>query len=172
MLLQKYSVKDLEKRFRSENNSNVKTRIQIILYLKEGKTQREVSAELRMSIGIVPYWKARFEKYGFKGLKDRKGRGRKSKLDDKRILIISKRIDQGILLSDGYKRGYKTKDVRILIQKEFEIFYSDRHIRRFLHSVKYNLKVPRPRNKSRNQIDVDKFKRDFKKNSKIWIREQ
>jgi len=172
MLLQKYSVNGLEKRFKSENNLNVKTRIQIILYLKEGKTQREVSTELRISTGIVPYWKARFEKDGFKGLKDRKGRGRKSKLGDKRILIIFKRIDQGILLPDGYKRGYKTKDVRILIQKEFKVFYSDRHIRRFLHSVKYNLKVPRPRNKSRNQNDVDKFKEEFKKNSKIWTKEQ
>ena len=172
MLLQKYSVKDLDKRFKSENNSNVKTRIQIILYLKEGKSQREVSAELRMSVGIVPYWKKRFEKEGFRGLIDKKGRGRKSELGEKNILILSKRIDKGILLSDGYKRGYKTKDVRILVQKEFKVFYSDRHITRLLHSIKYNLKVPRPRNKSRNQNAVDEFKEEFKKNSKIWIREQ
>lgn len=170
MLLQKYSVKDLEKRFKSANNSNVKTRIQIILYLKEGKSQRETSAELRMSVGIVPYWKKRFEKKGFKGLLDKKGRGRKSELNDENISILSERIDQGILLPDGYKRGYKTKDVRILIQKEFKVFYTDRHIRRLLHSTKYNLKVPRPRNKSRNQKAVEKFKEEFKKNSKIWVR--
>lgn len=172
MLLQKYSVKDLEKRFRSENKSNVKTRIQIILYLKEGKTQREVSAELRMSVGIVPYWKKRFEKEGFKGLLDKKGRGRKSELTEGDISILSEKIDQGILLPDGYKRGYKTKDVRILIQKEFKLFYTDRHIRRLLHLARYNLKVPRPRNKSRNQKAVEKFKEEFKKNSKIWMKEQ
>ena len=103
---------------------------------------------------------------------DKKGRGRKSELGNKGISILSKRIDQGILLPDGYKRGYKTKDVRILIEKEFEVFYSDRHITRLLHSIKYNLKIPRPRNKSRNQKAVDEFKEEFKKNSKIWIREQ
>ena len=78
MLLQKCSVKNLERKFKSENNANIKARIQIILYLREGKTQREVSAELRISTGIVPYWKARFEKEGFEGLIDRKGRGRKT----------------------------------------------------------------------------------------------
>jgi len=172
MLLQKYSVKDLEKRFRSENNSNIKTRIQILFRLREGKSQREVSAELRISTGIIPYWKKRFENGGFQGLKDKIGRGRKPKLNKKDISILSKRIDEGIILSDGYKRGYKTKDVRILIQKEFNVFYSNRHITRLLHSIKYNLKVPRPRNKSRNQKSVDEFKEEFKKNSKIWIKKQ
>jgi len=172
MLIQKCSVRDLERRFKSENNANIRERIQIVLYLRDGKTQREVSAELRISTGIVPYWKERFEKEGFEGLADKKGRGRKPKLNNKDISIFSKRIDEGIIMHDGYKRGYKTKDARILIQKEFNVFYSDRHITRLLHSIKYNLKVPRPRNKSRNQDDVDKFKREFKKNSKIWIREQ
>lgn len=171
MLLQKYPIKDLEKKFKSENNSRLKTRIQIILYLREGKTQREVSAELRMSVGIIPYWKKRFEREGFNGLMDKNGRGRKSELSKKDLSILSKKIDQGILLPDKYKRGYKTKDVRILVQKEFNIFYSERHITRLLHSIKYNLKVPRPRNKSRNQNAVDEFKKEFKKNSKIWIRE-
>ena len=167
MLLQKYPINNLEKRFKSEDNVNVKTRIQIILYLREGKSQREVSAELRISVGIVPYWKKRFEKEGFDGLIDKKGRGRKSKLNKKEVSLLLKKIDEGILLSDGYKRGYKIKDVKTLIQKEFKVFYCDRHITRLLHSVKYNLKVPRPRNKSRNQKSVDEFKEQFKKNSKI-----
>src|SRR3989344_972142 len=170
MLLQKCAIDDLEKKFKFENNANVKTRIQIILYLREGKSQREVSAELRISVGIVPYWKKRFEKEGFDGLIDKKGRGRKSKLSKKEVFLLLKKIDEGVLLSDGYKRGYKTKDVKTLIQKEFSVFYSDRHITRLLHSVKYNLKVPRPRNKSRNQNSVDEFKEQFKKNSKIWTR--
>mgnify|MGYP001609811046 CR=1 FL=1 len=170
MLLQKYSIQDLEKKFKSEDNSKVKTRIQIILYLREGRSQREVSAELRISVGIVPYWKKRFEKGGFEELIDKKGRGRKSGLSRKDLSILSKKIDYGILLSDGYRRGYKTKDVKTLIQKEFRMFYSDRHIIRLLHSIKYNLKIPRPRNKSRNQNAVDEFKKEFKKNSKIWIR--
>lgn len=103
-------------------------------------------------------------------MKDKIGRGRKPKLNKKDILILSKRIDECIILSDGCKRGYKTKEVRILIQKEFNVFYSNGHITRLLHSIKYNLKVPRPRNKSRNQKSVDEFKEEFKKTFKFGQR--
>ena len=172
MLLQKCSVKNLERKFKSENNANIKARIQIILYLREGKTQREVSAELRISTGIVPYWKARFEKEGFEGLIDRKGRGRKAKLKEKQINLLAMQVEKGVLLSHGYRRGYITKDVRMFIKEKFGITYTAVHCRRLMHLIKFNLKVPRPKNKSRNQNDVDKFKEEFKKNSKIWIRER
>lgn len=170
MLLQKYSVKELEKRFMSEENPNVKNRIQIILYLKEEKTQREVSAELRISTGIVPYWKKRFEKEGFKGLLDKKGRGRKAKIMQKQIKLLTAEVEKGVLMDDGYRRGYITKDIRMLIKEKFGITYTFVHCRRLMHKAKFNLKVPRPRNKSRNRKAVDKFKEEFKKNSKVWAR--
>jgi transposase len=172
MLIQKCSVKDLEKKFKSENNSNVKTRIHIILYLKDGKTQREVSAELRISIGIVPYWKKRFEKEGFEGLIDKKGRGRKAKLKETQINLLALEVEKGILMNDGYRRGYITKDIRMFIKEKFGITYSMVHCRRLMHLIKFNLKVPRPRNKSRNQKAVDEFKESFKKNLKVWIKER
>ena len=121
MLLHKYSVADLERNFKSEKNLMVKSRIQIVLFLREGKTQREVSAELRLSTGIVPFWKKRFEKEGLNGLEDKKGRGRKSKLNSKQLKEISIVADKGIQMKDGYKRGYKTKDVRDFIQNKFGI---------------------------------------------------
>ena len=116
MLLQKYSIGDLEKKFKSEMNPRVKLRLQIILFLKEGKSQREVSAVLRMSTGIVPYWKKRFEKEGTNGLEDKKGRGRISELNRRKMKELSFTIDKGIKMKDGYRRGFKTKDVKEFIQ--------------------------------------------------------
>lgn len=172
MLIHKYSIKDIESRFKAEKNVKVKSRIQIILYLKEGKTQRDASAEFRVSVGIVPYWKKRFEKKGFEGLYDREGRGRKSSLNKKQLKQLSNAIDKGIEMKDGYKRGYKTKDVRELISKKFGIDYTTRNCTKILHREGYNLKVPRPRNKSRNQNNVDEFKQEFKKNFLVWKKEQ
>jgi len=172
MLLQKYSVADLENKFKSEKNQMVRSRLQIILFLREGKTQREVSAELRMSRGIVPFWKSRFENEGIKGLYDKKGRGRKSKLNSKQLKEISTAVDKGIQMEDGYKRGYKTKDIREFIKNKFEIGYTTRNCMKILRRMKYTLKVPRPRNKSRNQNDVDKFKQEFKKNFQVWMKER
>jgi transposase len=57
-----------------------------------------------------------------------------------------------------------------MIKKLYGIIYTARHVRRLMHKLDYALKVPRPRNKSRNQEDIDEFKQDFKKNLKVWIK--
>jgi|SRR3989338_4244166 len=172
MLLQKYSIANLEKKFKVEKNLLIKSRLQIILFLREGKTQREVSAELRLSTGIVPFWKNRFENGGMRSLHNKKGRGRKSRLNSKQLKSLSTALDKGIRMKDGYKRGYKTKDVRELIQNKFEVSYTPRNCVKILRKIGYTLKVPRPRNKSRNQNDVGDFKEQFKKNFLAWTKMQ
>lgn len=172
MLLQKYSIADLEEKYTFEANHVVKSRLQIILFLREGKTQREVSTELRISTGIVPFWKRRFETGGIKSLKNKKGRGRKSILNEMQLKELSSAVDKGMLMNDGYRRGLKTKDVKEFIQHKFGVSYTSRNCLKILHKRGYTLKVPRPRNKSRNQNDVDKFKEQFKKNFRVWTKEQ
>ena len=172
MLVQKYPISLLKEKLKSEKDRRIYQRIQIIFLLRKGNRQREVSSELNISVGIVPYWKQRFEKEGFGGLRDKKGRGRRYLLSEKQIDLLEKAVEDGITMKDGYKRGFKTKDVREFIVKEFKIEYTLRNCRKILHSRRFNLKVPRPRNKSRNQEDVDEFKREFKKNSKVWVKAQ
>jgi len=168
--MQRYSVQSLKNLYRSETNAKVKQRLQIVIYLKDKKNMREIAELLHISLGIIPYWKQRFESGGIAGLKDKKGRGRKSNLNEKDKKKIAKEIDNGIVLNDGYRRGYKTKDVQEMIKKLYGIIYTARHVRRLMHNMDYALKVPRPRNKSRNQENVDDFKRDFKKNFQIWTK--
>lgn len=170
MLIKNYPIKVLKMKLKNEKDKSVHQRLQIILLLREGNTQREVSLMLHMSTGIIPFWKARFEKGGFAGLEDRKGRGKKSLLSKSQKKHLEVAIEKGIPLKDGYKRGFKTKDVREFIIKEFNVTYGHRNCRKILRIMKFNLKVPRPRNKSRNQENVDDFKQDFKKNLKVWTR--
>lgn len=170
MLIKNYPISVLKKKLKSERDKRIYQRLQIILLLREGNKQREVSSDLYISVGIVPYWKNRFEKEGFEGLKDKAGRGRKSLLSENQIDCLAKSVDNGIIMNDGYKRGFKTKDVKALIFKEFKITYTQRNCRKILHMIRFNLKVPRPRNKSRNQENVGEFKRDFKKKLKVWTR--
>jgi len=170
MLIKNYPISILKKRLKDEREKSVHQRIQIILLLREGNSQRDVSLTLHVSTGIVPYWKARFEKGSFEGLKDKKGRGRKSLLSKKQISYLEKSVEEGITMKDGYKRGFKTKDAREFILREFKIGYTQRNCRKILHLIRFNLKVPRPRNKSRNQESIDEFKQDFKKNLKVWTR--
>ena len=169
MLLKEISVSDLERRYKKEKNTKIKQRLHILLLLREGWTQREAAKMLHISNGIVPFWKARFESGGFENLEDKKGRGIKPKMNDEDLSMLGSSIEEGVLMEDGYRRGYKTKDVIEFINSNFGIGYSARHCRRILQSFDCSLQVPRPRNKSRNQEEVDKFKQEFKKNEKVWM---
>lgn len=169
MELKKYPLKFFERKFKAEKNAKVKLRIQMLLYLREGYTQREVSKTLRVSVGIVPFWKKRFEKEGVNGLRDKKGRGIKPKLSEEQLSMLGSAIDEGVLMDDGYRRGFLTKDVSQFLREEFGINYTTRHCRRLLKDITCSLQIPRPRNKRRNQKEVNKFKREFKKNEKVWV---
>ena len=169
MILKEISASDLEKRYKKEKDRKIKQRLHILLLLREGWTQREVANMLHISNGIIPFWKSRFESEGFNSLQDKEGRGLKSRLHDEELSILGSVIEEGVIMEDGYARGHKTKDVIAFINSNFGIKYTARHCRRILQMINCSLQVPRPRNKSRNQEDVNKFKRDFKKNEKVWV---
>ena len=168
MILKEISASDLEKRYKKEKDRKIKQRLHILLLLRESWTQREVAKMLHISNGIIPFWKSRFESEGFNSLQDKEGRGLKSRLHDEELSILGSTIEEGVAMEDGYRRGHKTKDVIEFINSNFGIKYTARHCRRILQMINCSLQVPRPRNKSRNQEDVNKFKRDFKKNEKVW----
>lgn len=167
--LQQYPLSFFEEKFKSEKNAKVKTRTQMMMHLREGYTQREVSKMLRVSVGIVPYWKSRFEEEGIDGLKDKEGRGVKPKITDEQMSMLRSALDEPYPTEDGYSRGWNRKDASIFLLEEFGLDYTRQYVCRLLHSIGCSLQVPRPRNKSRNQEDVDKFKQEFKKKEKIWV---
>ena len=168
MEIKKYPLSFFENKFKAEKNSKVKTRIQMLMHLREGYTQREVSKMLRVSIGIVPYWKARFEKEGIDGLKDKRGRGVKPQITEEQLSMFRSALDEPIIMGNGYSRGWKSKDARIFLLEEFGLNYTRQHICRLLNDTGCSLQVPRPRNKRRNQKEVNKFKREFKKKERFW----
>jgi len=170
MQIKKYPISFFDKSFQYEKSPKVKQRLQLLIYLRENKDMRTVAELLRISLGSVSYWKQRFERENIVGLQDKNGRGRKSKLNKKQLKELSFAIDNGIKMKDGYKRGFKTKDVREFIQNKFGVGYTTRNCLKILHRLGYNLKVPRPRNKSRNQNSVEQFKKEFKKNSPVWTK--
>jgi transposase len=158
-----------EKKFKQEEKSTVRQRLQILWYLRQKYTQREVAKMLSMSRGIVAFWKKRFEQEGFEGLQDKKGRGRKAGLSEEQLSMLGSAIDEGVLLKDDYHRGFITKDVRMFISEQFQREYTPRHCRGLLQIIGCSLQVPRPRNKRRNQAAVDEFKQAFKKNEQVWM---
>lgn len=168
MKLKDYSKGTVEKLFKIETDVKVKSRLHIILLLCEDYTQRDVAGTLKISNGIVSFWKKRFESEGVSGLKDRPGRGLKPSLTEEQLSMLASSVDAGLLMNNGYTRGFKTKDVVQFIQEQFEKEFTSRYCRDIMKNINCSLKVPRKRHKKRNQENVDKFKRDFKKKDNVW----
>ena len=165
MRLSDYSLREIEGKYKVEKSVKVRERLQLVLHLREGYTQREVAQMTRVSNGKVPFWKQRFESEGFNGLQDKEGRGRNAELSDEELSMIGSALADGYLMTNGYTRPYKTKDVVKFISDNFDIEYTVRHVRRIMELMGLRLKVPRPRHKKRNQESVEQFKRAFKKNN-------
>jgi transposase len=169
MKISKIKANIFEKKFKAEKNVKLRVRLQIIWNLRLGYTQREIAKMLSVSNGIVAFWKQRFEQEGFTGLHDKDGRGRKSAITEEQLSMLGSALCEGVLLEDGYHRGFITKDIVSFIEHEFKKQYTPRHCRRLVATMGCSMQVPRPRNKSRNQEAVDAFKREFKKNVHGWI---
>jgi len=119
---------------------------------------------------LYRFGKKRFEKEGFEGLEDKKGRGLKPRLTKEYLVSLERAVEEGVTMLNGYKRGMKTKDVVVFIKEEFGLIYTTRHCRRILRNLGFRLKVPRPRHKRRNQNSVEEFKEEFKKNLQVWTK--
>lgn len=169
MLLKAYSLKVIEKNFKKEKAVKIKVRLHLILLLREGYTEREVANTLKVSKGLVSFWKKRFETEGFYGLEDKLGRGLKPSLTEEQLSMLASSIDTGLLMDNGYMRGFKTKDAVQFIHEQFGKKFTPRYCREIMKNMSCGLKVPRPKHKKRNQESVDEFKREFKKKDSVWV---
>lgn len=160
---------ELNSRFKKEKNRRIKERLNILILLKEEYPQRDISSFLHISVGKVPFWKARFEEEGFEGLRDKRGRGRKSMLSKQQLAGLKKKLSNPLKMKNGYTRGWQTKDVKDYIRKQYGINFKVRNVRNILHKLDMVRLVPRPRHMNRNQESVDDFKKRSMLNSNVWI---
>ena len=69
-------------------------RAEIVLRCAEGKRQKDVAAELSISVNSVNKWSQRFEADGLNGLKDKPGRGRKATIAPEVVDQVITRVTQ------------------------------------------------------------------------------
>lgn len=151
--------------FDSEEGGVVKERLHILLLLREGYVQREVSSVLHVSVGKVPFWKKRFERFGFDGLRDKPRSGRPCRFSKRVFNDLSRRLNS---LGNKDKEiiwvGWNTKQARDVIRECSGVEYSLRHVRRLAHKAGLSLITPRTKHVRHDEKKVEKFREAFKKN--------
>lgn len=147
-----------------------KERELIIKLSRERKTCRETAAILGVSKSKVSFWITRFKKTG--SLKDKQRGGRPTPLTKRRLNVISKEIKSKIIeFQKKKKSGISSKEVMNVIEYKIGKKYTMRHIQRLLHKLGFSLITPRVSHIRRDREAIEKFRSEFKKNSRrnIWV---
>jgi transposase len=69
-------------------------RARIVLLRAEGRKERSVARQLKVSMACVSKWSKRFGQAGLEGLRDKPGRGRKAWLPVKKVAAVINRLNQ------------------------------------------------------------------------------
>ena len=171
MELKDVGLKELSSLYSGEGDKDVKERLHILLLLREGYVQRDVSKVLHVSVGKVPFWKRRFERRGFESLRNKPRSGRPGKLSKRTLDSLTNRLkrlkskDREIIIA-----GWNTKQVREVIEECAGIKYSLRQVRRLNRKMGLSLITPRTRHLKKDEKKIRDFKEQFKKNLKMSLK--
>lgn len=96
-----YSSEDIKSLFHSDDRHRVGVRLYAVYQISLGRTSLELADVYNTSFKQILNWVDRFEKEGLKGLMDKPGRGRKSRMSDaqkerlKTLLVEESPLDYG-----------------------------------------------------------------------------
>ena len=145
-----------------------KERELIIQLNKKKKTCRDIAFDLDISKSKASFWINRFKKEG--SLEDKPRSGCPTILTKRKLDDIYQEVESQIKANKN-KSGTSTKEVGDGIEKKTGKRYSSRHVQRILHKLGFSLITPRVGHIRKNKEAQEKFRQEFKKNSKrnIWV---
>ena len=151
-------IEELWEKYRQEKDGLIRERLLMVIWMKESVSSYEVGNRLGCPHSKVLYWKCRFDKEGFSGLKTRNRSGKPSKLPK----AEKRRIKQ--ILGEG--NWWKTKWVSDLIYNETGVVYSQRHVVRLLHAWGFEKIKPRKEHAKADELERGEFS---KKTKAVWV---
>lgn len=97
-----YSAEDIEKLLKSNDSYVIAIRLYLVYQIALGNSSRRLADIHGISFKQITNWVHRFESEGLEGLKDRKGRGRKSMLPKNKLERIRRLVLQEHPSDHGY----------------------------------------------------------------------
>lgn len=146
---------ELQSRYRSERDPDIRERLLMIIWLKKGKTTYEIADLLDCPQSKVMYWKTRFEKEGLDRLKTRPQSGKPPKLSDAEENILRQKLES--------TNSWQTRWVRDLIHQETGVTYTERHVIRLLHKWGFERITPRREHEKASKEEREEFKKTPKR---------
>lgn len=97
-----YNPKDIKALFSKDEKYKIGIRLYAVYQVSLGKPSREVAELYDTNFKQILNWVHRFEKEGVEGLRDKSGRGRKSKLTQEQKNQLHELVSQATPVDYGY----------------------------------------------------------------------
>lgn len=121
---------------KKEKNKRVFQRLLFIHHLYLDDSFEEACERLCVSKQTGYNWLREWNERGYRGLKPRFGGGKPPKLSKEQKEQLKQKLKS--------KDNWLTSQVRALIKREFDVTYSDRHVRKILRNFKMHYAKPYP----------------------------
>ena len=154
--------------FAKKEDYKIGLKLYAIYQVSLGKSSRSLQELYQVSFSQILSWVGRYEREGLNGLKDRPGRGRKSRLSDHqkkqlRSLVINESPEDY-----GYNTDTWTGPLLIeWIKNHYHITYKRAHIYNILKSLGLSYQKGRGVYPEADKQEQEAFKEGVKKTSKL-----
>lgn len=158
-----YTPEEIKALIKRDDQYLIGIRLYAVLQVALGKPSRQVEELFGISFKQVTNWVHRFEEGGVEGLRDREGRGRKSRLSPEAL----ERIDEALAQSPevfGYNSATWTGPLLgDWIKKEFNVEYKSAQIYNLLRGMGFSHQKSRPVYPEADPEKQEEFKESLKK---------
>jgi transposase len=165
-----YNLKEIINAINNETDKFSRKKLQALLLIKQNNTPIFVADKFSVSLATIYNWINQIMSTGLTNLQIKKGRGLKPLINKKELAELKLHLLKPIKTSDGYNRGWQSKDVFQYIFKKYGIKYSLRRVQEILNIIGFRKIVCRPKSKRRNEELTQKFLANVKKKEFYWVK--
>lgn len=152
-------INELQSRYKTEDDPDVRERLLMMIWLKKGKTTYEVADLLNCPQSKIAYWKSKFDRVGLDGLRTKPKSGKPSALSNDQVKFIKNKLES--------QQYWQTIWVCEMIFKETGQKYTKRHITRLLHTWGFSKIIPRKEHRLADKVAQENFS---KKREIYWAK--
>lgn len=164
LVIKGYTSEQIKAELSECDNYKVGIKLNAIYQLSKGISSRKLVEFYGTSFKQILNWAHRFEAEGVEGLKDKKGRGRKSRLDEAQLKVLQEIIMNKSPLDYGYNTATWTGAIVIeLIKKHYSIEYKKTQVYELLKKMGFTYQKAKGKYPEADAKKQEEFKDYLKK---------
>ena len=150
-----------------EQSAEVRVRFLALQHIKDGKRIREAGRMVKKHEKSLKNWITKFEKEGIDGLRNKTGRGRKSKFPSEKLSNLKEEV---LFLQENRVGGrVRVEDIKIVMRDKFNVVCSIAAVYRVLNSAGMTWISARSKHPKSNFFCTRRFQKKFAPTSKSFF---